>query len=166
MPKKYADVRYYETKLKKVMERLGVEKYNYNWDRYGCWVEFNYKSQLYRFDHSVENAKNHGSKIAYGSDSFSQIVLALEDLARIIERGIYDLQKWVMGLKFLPMKTNIPEFFRTLGFQSIPSGRSEVETRYKNMCKTLHPDKGGSHDDFIKLNEDKELAVNYFEESE
>lgn len=90
MAKKYADPQSYEVKLERVMERLGAEKYDYDWSRRECWVEFWYKGQLYRFSHSVENAQKHGVDIQYGSDVFAQVVLSLEDLARMVERGIYD----------------------------------------------------------------------------
>ena len=116
MPKQYADASTYETKLKKVMERLNIKDFNWNYDRHGAWIEFRYKGSLYRFDHSVEKAKSRGVNITYGSDAFAQIVLALEDLARMVERGIYDLQTWVSGMKYLPPAIEIPSFFKTLGF--------------------------------------------------
>ena len=99
MPKQYGDVSTYEGKLENVMKRLGAEEYNFDWSRTACWVEFRYKGQLYRFEHSVENAKMHGQHIVYGSDVFAQVVLALEDLARMTERGIYELQTWNIGMK-------------------------------------------------------------------
>lgn len=88
--KQYADVSTYEQKLKRVMVRLGVEKYEYDWTRQTAYVQFFYKNQWYRFDHSVEKVNVGGKmKLTYGTDVFAQIVLALEDLARMVERGIY-----------------------------------------------------------------------------
>ena len=81
----------YESKLKRVMERLGITKYNYNWDRFEAWIEFTYKGTLYRFEHSVEKARKNGISLSYGSDAFAQLVLSLEDIARMTERGIYEL---------------------------------------------------------------------------
>ena len=78
--KQYGAAEIYEAKLERVMERLGVESFNFNWDRWSCFVEFRYKGELYRFDHSVEKAKARGIDIRYGSDAFAQVVLALEDL--------------------------------------------------------------------------------------
>ena len=102
MAKQYAEPAAYEAKLEKVMARLGVEQYDYDWSRFECWVSFTYKGQLYRFSHSVQNAQEHGVNIKYGSDVFAQVVLSLEDLARMVERGIYDLGTWVAGMKYLP----------------------------------------------------------------
>jgi hypothetical protein len=104
--KQYAAGELYEKKLTKVMERLGVITFNYNWDRFGCFIEFRYKNDLYRFDHTIEKARARGIDIKYGSDVFAQVVLALEDLARMVERGIYDLSTWVSGMKYLPPPTN------------------------------------------------------------
>jgi hypothetical protein len=162
--KQYADASYYEKKLKAVMTRFEVEDFNYNWDRHGAWIEFRYNGELHRFDHSVENAINHGQDVKYGSDIFAQLVLALEDLARIVNRGIYDLGKWIAGMQFLPPPIEIPTFFQTLGFTSIPESAGEVKTRYRNLSQSLHPDKGGSNADFNNVKRAAELATRYFEE--
>ncbi|WP_339816821.1 hypothetical protein MKZ15_15515 [Paenibacillus sp. FSL R7-0216] len=138
--KQYADPDFYEKKLAKVMERFGANEYNYDWGRHGGWVEFRYRGQLYRFDYSVEKAKSKGQTIKYGSDAFAQIVLALEDLARLVERGLYDLQNWIEGMRFLPPPVVIPEFFRELGFESTPGDIAEVEDRFRALAKQRHPD--------------------------
>ena len=40
--KQYASLEFYEKKLGKVMERLGIEPEQYDWDcnRTSCWVQF------------------------------------------------------------------------------------------------------------------------------
>ena len=160
--KQYADAVTYEAKLEKVMQRLGVEKYDYNWDRFSCWVEFWHKGQFYRFEHSIENAKNHGSNVRYGSDVFAQVVLTLEDIARMTERGIYELQTWVAGLKALPKQREIPDCFKALGFVEVPTV-DELKSRYRQIAKTAHPDAGGNAEYFAAMTEayraaEKELA--------
>lgn len=161
--KKYRPADEYERKLVRVMERLGVEEFNWNWDRWGCWIEFRYKGELYRFDHSIEKARARGIELRYGSDAFAQVVLALEDLARMVERGIYDLQVWVAGMKYLPPPVEVPEYFRFLGFDQIPSGPEEVRERYRTLAKQMHPDAGGNEMDFLKLKNAVERALQYFE---
>lgn len=161
--KQYGDVGSYEAKLARVMDRFGIDDYNYNFDRFGCWVEFRYKGELYRFEHSVEKAKARGVDLRYGSDAFSQVVLALEDLARMVERGIYELGTWVAGMKYLPPAIEIPSFFRFMGFEQIPSGVVEVKERYRQLVKTMHPDTGGSDEDFKNLVKATESAIKYFE---
>ena len=150
MAKQYADAGTYEAKLEKVMQRFGADKYDYNWDRFSCWVEFWYKGQLYRFEHSIENAKQHGSDVRYGSDVFAQVVLTLEDIARMTERGIYELQTWVAGLKALPKPKDIPECFKVLGFAEIPEA-AELKARYRSIVKKAHPDAGGEENYFIAI---------------
>lgn len=163
MNKQYADADIYETKLEKVMQRLSVEQYDYNWDRHSCWVEFWYKGQLYRFEHSVENAKAHGNNVRYGSDAFAQLVLTLEDIARMTERGIYELQTWIADLKALPKPKDIPECFRLLGFTNIPD-RKELKERYRQIVKTAHPDAGGNEEYFIAVQNAYEQSEKFFEE--
>lgn len=164
MPKQYASASSYEEKLKRVMERLKIKEFDWNYDRHGAWVEFRYKGQLYRFDHSVENAKSRGINIVYGSDAFAQIVLALEDLARMVERGIYDLQTWVSGMKYLPPVAEVPSFFKTLGFEQIPGSEEEIKTRYRNLSKQCHPNAGGNEEDFLKLHDATEKAIKYLKD--
>ncbi len=158
MTKKYADADTYETKLEKVMHRFGADRYDYNWDRYGCWVEFLYKGQLYRFEHSIENANAHGANVRYGSDVFAQVVLTLEDIARMTERGIYELQTWVAGLKALPKPEAIPDCYKTLGFNEIPCEET-LRERYKQIVKTAHPDVGGDREYFSMIRNAYEEAV-------
>lgn len=162
MPKKqYAAGESYEKKLYRVMERLGAQLSNYNWDRFGCWVEFRYKGELYRFEHSVAKAQAKGVKISFGSDAFAQVVLALEDLARMVERGIYDLSAWIEGMRFLPPPVEVPTFLRFLGFDRIPGDSEEIKERYRTLAKQIHPDAGGSPEDFAALKDNAERAIQY-----
>jgi hypothetical protein len=169
MPEKmYADVGTYEKKLAKVMERFGIKKDDYNWncDRHGAFVEFRYKDGFYRFDHSVEKARTRGIHMNYGSDAFAQVVLTLEDLARMVERGIYDLSTWVAGMKALPAPAEIPECFRALGFTQIPAGVEEVTARRRALTKTLHPDTGGKSEDFQVMMTAADQAEKWFSRAE
>ncbi len=161
--KRYASADVYERKLKRIMERLEVSDYNFNWDRHEAWIEFRLCGELYRFYHSVDKAKARGVNIHYGSDCFAQLVLSLEDLARMVERGIYELQTWVAGMKYLPPAVEVPTFFRALGFTDIPSGPEEVKARYRGLAKQLHPDVGGEAEDFQTLQRATEQALRYFE---
>lgn len=45
--KQYGDADSYERKLERVMERLGINEFDYNFDRHGCWVQFKYKGEVY-----------------------------------------------------------------------------------------------------------------------
>ena len=158
--KKYGDTMSYESKLERVMDRLGADSYNFNWSRWDCFVEFTYNNQLYRFEHNTEKAKQRGLDIHFGSDCFAQVVLALESLARMSERGIYDLQVWIEGMKALPAPSKIPTCFRILGFDDMPT-RSDVQSRYKTLVKTVHPDRGGDPQDFIAVKNAYSNALDY-----
>lgn len=163
MAKQYAEPAAYEAKLEKVMARLDVEQYDYDWSRFECWVSFTYKGQPYRFSHSVTNAKAHGVNIKYGSDVFAQVVLSLEDLARMVERGIYDLSTWVAGMKYLPAAVELPDCFRVLQFEVIPEDRQEVDRQFKRLAKVAHPDAGGTEQQFRVLQAAREQALGWFD---
>lgn len=165
MAKQYADAATYEAKLEKVMSRLSVEKYDYNWDRFSCWIEFWYKGQLYRFEHSIENAKAHGNNVRYGSDVFAQVVLTLEDIARMTERGIYELSTWVAGLKALPKHKEVPHCLLLLGFTYVPD-EDELKSRYRTLVKNAHPDAGGTEEYFIQIDNAYEEARRLLESNE
>lgn len=160
MPKQYSKSVDYEKKLSTVMEKLGVEKYDYNWTRKDCYIEFYYKNQLYRFENSLDKAKKTGQKIIYVSDCFAQLVLALEDLARIVSRGIYDLSAWISGMKALPQPKNIPHYFLLLGFTDIPT-EDEVKAAYRKFAAIYHPDAGGSSEEFQKYSSAKDECLRY-----
>lgn len=162
--KQYAEPATYEAKLEKVMARLGVEQYDYDWSRFECWVTFTYKGQPYKFAHSVENAKNHGVNIKYGSDVFAQVVLSLEDLARMVERGIYDLSTWVAGMKYLPAGGGIEPCFLSLGFTERPESEEELKAQYRRMTKIMHPDTGGSDSAFSALQENYHQCLKLLKE--
>lgn len=149
--KQYADPQSYEAKLEKVMKRLGVDNYDYDWSRRECWVSFCYKGQPYRFAHSLDNAQAHGVNIKYGSDLFAQVVLSLEDLARMVERGIYDLSTWAAGMKYLPAATELEPCFQALGFSEKPQSADEIHARYRRLAKVLHPDSGADAEAFHML---------------
>ncbi len=99
----------------------------------------------------MENAKDHGVSIQYGSDVFAQVVLSLEDLARMVERGIYDLSTWAAGMKYLPEAKTLPGCFQALGFDRIPLTAEEVQQQFRRLAKGEHPDAGGDTEAFEAL---------------
>lgn len=159
MAKQYADVQTYESKLEKVMNRLGVDHYNYDWSRRACFVEFWIDGQYYRFEHSIDNAHAHGQNIQYGSDLFAQVVLTLEDIARMTERGIYELQTWIAGLKALPPAPQLDPCFIALGFVQMPESVEQIKSAYKRLAKATHPDAGGTATSFEALKDNYEACV-------
>lgn len=161
MAKQYAEPQTYEAKLEKVMGRLGVASYDYDWSRRECWVSFVYHGQPYRFTHSLENAQAHGINVKYGSDLFAQVVLSLEDLARMVERGIYDLSTWISGMKYLSAPKELPECFRVLGLTHIPANDAEVNSAFRARAKELHPDNGGDAGAFHALHQAQAEALAY-----
>lgn len=141
------------------MERLGAESYDYDWSRKECWVEFTYKGGRYRFAHSLENAAAHGVTLKFGSDAFAQVVLSLEDLARMVERGIYDLSTWVAGMKMLPEPEKVEPCFLALGFDAAPTSIAQVKEKYRRLAKVIHPDAGGDEKSFRMLQENYEKCL-------
>ena len=164
--RQYTDVDFYERKLEKIMARFEVDEYNFDWNRWGGFVEFRYRGQLYRFDHSVEKARSRGKKLDYGTDAFAQVVLALEDLARMIDRGIYELSTWVAGMRYLPPPVTTPKHFLAMGFEEIPSGAIEVKARYRMLAKECHPDFNKGNPDaeqqFKDLTSVAEMCMQHF----
>lgn len=152
--KYYGPAEEYEKKLDRVMKRFGVSNYKYDWNRESAYVEFCYKGQWYHFDNDFRKSKKSAEKshknITYVSDLFAQIVLSLEALARVTELGIYSLQFWIEGMKMLPPTTNVPACFAALGFDHIPT-EDELKQRFRARAKTVHPDAGGTAEEFEVL---------------
>lgn len=150
----------YEDKLARVMTRLGIEKYDYNWSKDDCYIEFFYKNQLYRFEHSLKKAEEQGIK--YVSDLFAQLVYTLEDISRMTERGIYELSTWIEGMKALPPQKDIPKCFITLGLEFVPDEFETVKSQYRELVRKFHPDKGGSASLFNTFTKAYNEAKEYF----
>lgn len=160
-------VSFYEYKLERVMKRLGVSTYTFNWDRWGCFVDFYYKGEHYRFEHSVEKARAKGLNLRNGSETFIEVVLTLEDLARIVERGIYGLETWVSGIKYHSVSADeLPECFKMLGFSEIPAGPEGVRRRYEALVREVPSNGKDSEEKLRHLKKAAEQAINHFKENE
>ena len=163
--KKYAASVDYEKKLDSVMNRLNVTKYDYDYGRKICFVEFLYKGKAYRWEHSIERAQELGINIHYGSDAFAIVVLSLEKIAWMIENGVFDLENGtVPGLKQLPPPNKIPDCFKLMGFVEIPT-TEQLKDRYHALAKSLHPDTGGTQEAFMQMQSAYEDCNRYFEKA-
>ncbi|WP_202903128.1 hypothetical protein [Paenibacillus gorillae] len=91
-------------------------------------------------------------------------MLALEDLARLAERGIYKLQTWIEGMRYLPTLLELSACFRVLSFDHLPD-IAMVTGRYRSIAKQQHRDNGGSNVQFIALQKAAEEAKRYLEEA-
>jgi|SRR4051812_38420902 glycosyltransferase A (GT-A) superfamily protein (DUF2064 family) len=135
----YKEQEQYERKLIKVMKRLKIEEYHFNWDRSSCYIEFQYEESLYRLEHSIQKAKEKGIIVLRnGLDCLSELVQSLEDLCEIIERGTYQLDTWLTGMKQLPLEEETPEYLE------------EVHISYKSTGKQKHSEYN-QNDDFNQL---------------
>jgi hypothetical protein len=171
--KQYGSPEEYEDKLKRVMERFGVDEYDFDWNRKGnCWIRFTIDGDPFYFSNSVDHARERGIKLRYGSDAFAQLVLTLEDLARANERGTFHLKKVLGAMIAIEPPKDIPVCFRYFGFDRIPSAE-EAQRRYRLMAKQLHPDnpehKGNQVEaelNFLEFQRMNEALVKYFDGKE
>lgn len=117
----------YKKRLAGAMAKFEAERYSFDYTGHTAWVEFSYKGQSYRMEHSVDSAAASGNPVQNGKEAFCQIVLALEDVAQTPGRGVNDLQDWVEGLRELPWNTPLPDYFQRLGFTNLPQSEAEIE---------------------------------------
>ncbi|ARI78308.1 hypothetical protein [Halobacillus mangrovi] len=116
-----------EKKLEKVIKRLKIENFHFNWDRSSCFVEFNYQGKSYRLDHSVEKAKERGIILRNGLDCMNDLTQSLEDLCQIIDRGTYKFETWIAGMQHSPaVRETQPEY------------QEEFHIKYKTTGKQTH----------------------------
>lgn len=54
---------------------------------------------MYRLDHSVDKAKERGIILRNGLDCLNELTQSLEDLGVIIDRGMYNFETWIIGMK-------------------------------------------------------------------
>ena len=131
-------------------------------------MSFNVGHDLYRFDHSIEKTAGLAAeaRLHYGTDCFCQIVLSLEDIARMTERGIYKLQQWIEGMKALPAGVTLPDFLVRLGFDHEPASEEEINEHWRPLAKQYHPDAGGNEVDFKRLEDDRQRALDWLHSKE
>lgn len=159
-----------EKKLARVMERLGVEKYSYDWQQArggaSCYVEMLYGASVYRFENSSEKSRESGRDLVFVMDLFAAVVYALEGLARAVEQDIFTLDMLLKGVPSLPAAQEPPleGCFRQLGFDHRPRDAEEVKERYKQLAKGRHPDGGGTALAFQLLSENYQLCLEKMKE--
>lgn len=155
----------YEKKLKTVMERIGIGKYNYDWNRTGCFVEFLCKGRVFRFEHNLDSDYAKREKLIHVSDLFAQVVLTLEDLARASDRGLYDFSQIISGLPSLPegVASLVPCFI-AMGFSTMPQTKQDITNQYHRQAKVMHPDQGGDRDAFEILQSNYKKCLDQFQQ--
>ena len=57
-------------------------------------------------------------------------------------------------------ESRVPSCFAVLGLYSVV-GLNDIKTAYRTRSKALHPDQGGNHDEFIRLQQAYEQALAY-----
>jgi hypothetical protein len=155
-PRRYAREReWYEKKLKKIMEEFGAG-WTLRYDRWeGAALDFTYKGVTRRFERVIDNQNIH-----FASDCLAQIALGMEKLLWLKREGIFDLDVLAAGLPELPAP--MPEWCRTMGLNRIPDSLDELEARYRQRMKIVHPDAGGTNEAFRQLQAAKAEAESYF----
>lgn len=163
------DTSVFEKKLSRVMERLGVQKYQCDWTQSkngsSCYVEMHYGGSVYRFENSTEKSAKCGRNLVYVSDLFAAVVYSLEGLARAVEQGIFTLDMLLAGVPALPAAAPLEPCFSALGFTSRPENADAVKLQYKRMAKVMHPDAGGSEEAFTALNDNYATCLKTVEQA-
>lgn len=158
-----ADTATMEKKLARVMERLGVEKYQCDWNQSrtgcNCWVEMRYGASTYRFENSTQKSASCGRNLVYVSDLLASVVYSLEGLARAVEQGIFTLDMLLAGVPALPEASAMEPCFVAMGFSQRPLTEAEVEKQYRRMARVMHPDAGGTDTAFSALNENYRACI-------
>lgn len=88
-----------EKKLTIVMKQLKIDYFNFNWDRNSCYIEFNYHDNSYKLMHSIDKARKRGVVLRNGLECLIELTTTLEDLCVIIDRGTYNFETWIAGMK-------------------------------------------------------------------
>lgn len=132
----------YEKELTRVMKHLGIENYNFNWDRHGCFIEFHYQDNSYRLEHSVEKAKKKGIILKNGLDCLAELTESLKDLCSIINRGTIELKTWISGIK---QPSSDSEF--NYHEKESPEFEEELQIKYKSLGKQVRSE--DSTEEFI-----------------
>jgi hypothetical protein len=127
-----------EKKLRRVMKRLKIEDYNFNWDRSSCYIEFQYREIPYKLEHSIVKAKKRGIFLRDGLDCLMELTNSLEDLCRITERGTNDLGTWISGMEKPGQVQETAEYEEELQIRYKSSG-NQGHSEYNNVEEYPYP---------------------------
>lgn len=157
-----------ESKLARVMDRLGVQRYQYDWtsskNNASCFVEMEYQGRWYRFDNDRAKSAASGRGLVFPSDLFAAVVYALEGLARAVEQGIFSLDMLLVGLPQLEAHApKVEACFLELGFSARPESADDVKRQYRHLAKSVHPDAGGDRTAFDALTQNYEQCLKLME---
>lgn len=101
-----------------------------------------------------------------------RLVAELEDMLeglRVVQRRQPEPEseaEQVDMLKALPETTFLPGCLLYMNFDEMPASAIELDERYRELAAVLHPDAGGTDEDFIGLQEAYESARALFRERE
>ena len=167
--KKYADHKYYQTKLANIMKKLGIEKFKYQYTDDKAFINFKIGYKWYQINHTLKNARINNPKIVSGSDVFAELVLTMEDLMHISDRNICDFKDWMAPFELKAGSIELPECFAKLGFDGryMPS-KKNVDFKFSELAKVLDPDKNafGDKEKFDELLDIRQKCYDFIEESE
>ena len=151
-------------KLERAMERLGAIELDYG-QTFGnndsmAWVQFRYKGQIYRFEYSRTKAAYYNKSVPDEKDLMIAIIYAIQDLAKIAERGVFDFGLLIQGFKHLTF-IELPSWAAFMGFTAMPISFEQVSARYKWLVKgSMSPEKNAT--DFHNLRTAYDVAKQFF----
>lgn len=151
-------------KLRNALSRLGAAEMDYGHtsgrNDSSAYIAFNFKGEKFKFEYSRSRAEYFGIKIPNYKDILIILINGIVDLTRLAERGVFDFGKLIEGHKALEF-IEVPEFFKFMGFQTIPRNAMEVESRYRELARSsMNPEV--NPEDFMKLQRARSLAIQYF----
>ena len=92
-------------------------------------------------------------------DNMQAICKTINSFRMMPEWGVSDMLKRAFtGFKMLPDMKMAKEWWEILGVNK-NSTRDDVAKAYKNLAKVSHPDTGGSHTQFVEVNEAYQRAL-------
>lgn len=90
------------------------------------------------------------------------IALTIEALRGIERWGASDMmERAFTGFAQLPQSE---PWWLILGFESPPNTESEIRARFRELSKTLHPDVGGSHEEFCRMQQAVDTGLEVLEQ--
>lgn len=162
----------YESKLQRVIGRLGAKLLDYEWTgrvraKRGevpndqrpqvATIEFSRvdasgQVQLYLLRHTPANSARGSVPVTSGIDLFCQLVLALEMVAKLGEWGFSQLtvEAALSAAKEL-VPAALPEWCGTLGLDALPTAEADVHQAYRRRMREVHPDAGGDRDAYERV---------------
>ncbi len=135
--------------LDTAMHYIPHSRYDWDWDRYGAWIEWIWHHQRFRVQYTV--TPTDPSTFA-GVAALTYLTQLLMHWGPLLSWGSLDTAFAPFRVTDSQRQAVLPDVFRQLGLTTWPQTLDVLKQAFYHCTQAAHPDHGGSHEAMVALN--------------